>query len=180
MNLNKLLEQVIENKYKELGLEKEDSGRFRKIKFFEGNAIGQIGENFVKQVFRKEKIPLDNTKSVVHDEYDILSKGRKIEIKTARKGAKNNSFQFNGINPQYNHDYIILVGITSDAVYYNIVSEKSTYDHRKRKHFLKVNDQLKQLVSMNPGNSVNYKLTLTISQLKPISSFVKELHSLLD
>lgn len=28
---------------------------------------------------------------------------------------------------------------------------------------------------MNPGNSVNYKLTLQLSDLKPIDTFVEEL-----
>lgn len=180
MTLNKLLAKIIESKYKELGSTQPDKGIFRKIRFFEGNAIGQIGEKFVKQVFIQEKFPLDDTRDVVHDEYDILSKGRKIEIKTARKGAKNNSFQFNGINPQYNHDYIILLGITTNSVHYNIISEPVFYNHRLRGHFLRVNGEDRHLTKMNPDNSVNYKLTLQLSQLKPISSFVQELHSLLD
>lgn len=180
MSLNELLANIIESKYEELGLTQPDEGIFHKIKFFEGNAIGQIGENFVKQVFIQAEFPLDDLRDVVHDEYDILSNGRKIEIKTARKGAKNNSFQFNGINPLYNHDYIILLGITTNSVHYNIISEPAIYDHHLRKHFLNVNETRRQLVAMNPGNSVNYKLTLQLSQLKPISSFVEELHSLLD
>lgn len=180
MSLNELLANIIESKYEELGLTQPDEGIFHKIKFFEGNAIGQIGENFVKQVFIQAELPLDDLRDVVHDEYDILSNGRKIEIKTARKGAKNNSFQFNGINPLYNHDYIILLGITTNSVHYNIISKPAIYDHHLRKHFLNVNETRKQLVAMNPGNSVNYKLTLQLSQLKPISSFVEELHSLLD
>lgn len=180
MNLNKLLANIIEDKYEELGRNQENGGIFYKIQSFEGNAIGQIGEKFVKQVFALEKFPLDDTRSVVHDEYDILSNGRKIEIKTARKGAKNNSFQFNGINPLYNHNYIILIGITTNSVHYNIISQPAIYDHQLRKHFLNVNGTRKQLVAMNPGNSVNYKLTLQLSQLKPITSFVEELHSLLD
>lgn len=180
MSLNELLANIIESKYEELGLTQPDEGIFHKIKFFEGNAIGQIGENFVKQVFVQEGFPLDDMRDVVHDEYDILSNGRKIEIKTARKGAKNNSFQFNGINPLYNHDHIILLGITTNSVHYNIISEPAIYDHRLRKHFLNVNETRRQLVAMNPGNSVNYKLTLQLSQLKPISAFIEDLHSLLD
>lgn len=179
MSLNELLAGIIENKYEDLGLREANEGIFHKIRFFEGNAIGQVGESFVKQVFIEEGIALDDTREVVHDEYDILSNGRKIEIKTARKGAKNNTFQFNGINPNYNYDYIVLLGITTDSVHYNIISEPVFYNHRARGHFLRVNGKDKHLTKMNPDNSVNYKLTLQLSQLKPITSFVQELHSLL-
>ena len=43
MSLNELLANIIESKYAELGLTQPDEGIFHKIKFFEGNAIGQIG-----------------------------------------------------------------------------------------------------------------------------------------
>lgn len=179
MDINGLLEKIIENKYRELNFDSLEQGRFCKIRYFEGNAIGQIGENFVKQLFRENAFPLDEDKGVVHDEYDILSKGKKIEIKTARKGLKNNTFQFNGINPSYNHDLIILLGLTADNAYYKILDGKATYDHQKRKYFLKVDSVLKQLVAMNPGNSVNYKLTLSLKVLKPISFFIDDLRVLL-
>lgn len=65
----------------------------------------------MKAIFIKENIAMDNKQKVIHDEYDILSNGIKIEIKTARKGLKNNSLQFNGINPAYNNDYIIVIGL---------------------------------------------------------------------
>lgn len=178
MNVDKLLMDIIESKYEELGLNQQQEGQFYKIKYFEGNAIGQIGEKFVKQLFTNNSLPLDDNREVVHDEYDCLSCGKKIEIKTARKGLKNNTFQFNGINPSYNHDYIILIGLTSNKAYYLILDGHATYKHRERKYYLNVNGSLKQLVSMNPGNSVNYKLTLTLDQLKPISTLVSELKSL--
>lgn len=120
----------------------------------------------------------DLGKEVVHDEYDLISNGKKIEIKTARKGLKNDSFQFNGINPIYNHDYIFLIGLATDKIYYKILDGKSKYDHTQRKHYLTVNNKQKQLVAMNPGNSVNYKLTLRLKDLDDISGFVEELKSL--
>jgi len=116
-----------------------------------------------------------NTKDIIHDEYDILSNNKKIEIKTARKGIKNDTFQFNGINPNYNYSFIILIGITSNDVFYNIVP-KSRYIHKGRKHIVDLsNGQQKTLVAMNPGSNVNYKLTLNIKDLKPIEEFIGEL-----
>lgn len=173
-----ILLNVIDDKYYELGLDKIDENQqFWKIIKFEGNAIGQIGEEFIKALFRENSIRMDEDRGIIHDEYDILSNGKKIEIKTARKGIKSKTFQFNGINPHYNYDFIILIGLTYDNVYYNIINGKSTYDHRKRKHFLNVNGKERQLVQMNPGNSVNYKLTLNLKDLKSIETFTAEINS---
>lgn len=150
------------------------------VSLFEGNAIGQIGEKFVKSIFDIYQISYTtDTKEIIHDEYDILSNGKKIEVKTARKGLKNDSFQFNGINPNYNYSFIILIGITSSNVLYHIVP-KPYYVHKDRKHIIdiSINNQ-KSLVAMNPGGNVNYKLTLNLKDLKPIDDIANELKSLL-
>lgn len=178
-DVNGIMETIINEKFQELNSIDEQNDRFVKIKTFEGNAIGQIGENFVKKVFSAYNIPIqDLGRDVVHDEFDLISNNKKIEIKTARKGSKNNTFQFNGINPIYNHDYIFLIGLTTNHLYYKILNGQSRYDHTTRKHYLTVGDKERQLVSMNPGNSVNYKLTMPISELNDIDGFVNELKSL--
>ena len=179
IDINDIMEDIINEKFEELNSIEEQNDRFVKIKTFEGNAIGQIGENFVKKVFASYQIPMEDLgKNVVHDEYDLISNNKKIEIKTARKGIKNDTFQFNGINPIYNHDYIFLIGLTTNHLYYKILNGRSIYDHTQRKHYLMVNGKKRQLVSMNPGNSVNYKLTLSLSDLNDISCFVNELRDL--
>lgn len=175
--LKELLLKIIEEKHKELQ-QYQQNGVFYKIKDFEGNAIGQIGEKFIKEIFILHGISLDDTgKDVIHDEFDILSNGKKIEIKTARKGLKNNTFQFNGINPKYNYDFIVLLGLTYDNVYYYIIDKKQDYiyDHKLRKEFIKINGKSKQLVQMNPGNAVNLKLTLNLKELKSAQTLIDEL-----
>lgn len=179
MDLEKLLLELIEQKYSEVQ-KKQKSGIFEKILHFEGNAIGQIGEKFVKEVFKALNLPLDELpQEIIHDEFDLLSNGKKIEIKTARKGLNNNTFQFNGINPKYNYDYILL-GITTQSVHYYIVNKKQDYhyNHTLRKEYIKVNGKDKQLVMMNPGNQVNLKLTLNLKDLKPIVNFTNELYTI--
>lgn len=179
MDLEKLLLELIEQKYNEVQ-KKQKSGIFEKILHFEGNAIGQIGEKFVKEVFKALNLPLDELpQEIIHDEFDLLSNGKKIEIKTARKGLNNNTFQFNGINPKYNYDYILL-GITTQSVHYYIVNKKQDYhyNHTLRKEYIKVNGKDKQLVMMNPGNQVNLKLTLNLKDLKPIVNFTNELYTI--
>lgn len=74
MDLEKLLLELIEQKYSEVQ-KKQKNGIFEKILHFEGNAIGQIGEKFVKEVFRALNLPLDELSSeTIRDEFDLLSK----------------------------------------------------------------------------------------------------------
>ncbi|BDQ27738.1 hypothetical protein ASB1_14140 [Helicobacter heilmannii] len=131
----------------------------------------------MEEVFKALGLPLNFNKEVIHDEYDLLSQGRKIEIKTARKGLRNNTFQFNGINPKYNYDYIILLGISANDLLYYIIDKKQdhSYKHKERKDTIRINGKEKQLVAMNPGNLANYKLTLSLKDLKPIMGFAEEL-----
>ena len=99
-------------------------------------------------MFKALNLPLDELpQEIIHDEFDLLSNGKKVEIKTARKGLNNNTFQFNGINPKYNYDYIILLGITTESVHYYIVDKRQDYhyNHTLRKEYIKVNGKDKQL-----------------------------------
>ncbi len=174
-----LMKEIIDKKYKELSYDKRDkSNIFWKITEFEANAIGQIGEEFVKEIFRKFNLKFDETKKNFHDEYDIkLQDGTKIEIKTARKGKNNDTFQFNGINPNYTPDFIIFIGILENNVLYRILNKKDKieYKHEGRKWMVDLETTEKQLVKMNPGNQVNYKLTLNKKELKNISDLEDEI-----
>lgn len=173
--LEKLMSDIIEAKYNEIMARSNETGPFDKIKQFEGNAIGQIGEEFVKKAFVSSGVRIDNKNNTIHDEYDVKIEDTKIEVKTARKGS-NNTFQFNGINPIYNVKYIILVGISASKIYYKVL-EKSwlRYEHHEQAYFFKINGKDFKLVAMNPGNSVNYKLTLNVKYLNEITGFNKEI-----
>ncbi|GAA9050749.1 hypothetical protein Taitung233_12230 [Helicobacter pylori] len=118
---------------------------------------------------------------IIHDEYDIMTKsGVSFEVKTARKGRTNNTFQFNGINPRYNYDFLICLGVCEDKLLYRIFKkDEINYIHKERKYFMKQNEFKKQLVPMNPDNQVNYKLTLNIKELKEITNLIKELERVL-
>lgn len=178
--INTILKEIIDNKYNELNKYKEQ-GIFDKINELEGNAIGQIGKRFIKKIFTKLNIKMKDFGDVIHDESDIFlddDEETKIEIKTARKGLKNNSLQFNGINPNYNCKYIICLGLTANADYFKIISGNKIYNHKERKFYLKVDNKEKQLVAMNPGNTANYKLTLQINNLEPIENIETQIKEL--
>lgn len=172
MNVNEILSEIIEQKFKELQKYKKD-GIFEKINYFEGNAVGQIGEIFVKNIFKILNIEIKDFKEIIHDEFDIcLNDDTKIEIKTARKGIKNNTFQFNGINPHYNVKYIICIGLCTSCAYFKLIDGQKLYDHKTRSFYLQIDGKNKKLVSMNPGNQANYKLTLNLKDLEPIENFI--------
>ena len=175
MSLNAMSKGLIEEKYAELATFKQ-SGIFDKINEFEANAIGQIGEKFVKMVFVDLGLQMQDFGEVIHDEFDIcLIDGTKIEIKTARKGLKNDTFQFNGINPNYNCKYIICVGLSAKAAFFKIISGEKIYNHKTRRFYLNVDDKQKQIVAMNPHNQANFKLTLNLKDLEPIEDFAHKL-----
>ncbi|TDV23543.1 hypothetical protein BCF59_0534 [Mycoplasmopsis mustelae] len=184
MEFEKILLDIIEEKYKFLGLDKKNTNNiFWKIIEFEGNAIGNIGEKFVKEILKRLKIEfVENTDNKsIHNEYDIhIQKPKEIllEIKSARLGKKNLTFQFNGINPDYNYDYLICIGISETQAFYKIISKRDfIYIHQKenRGHWIKIDGKNKKLVEMNPDNKVNYKLTLHKSSMNDISNFAEEL-----
>lgn len=182
-----LMQKIINEKYNELKLNKIDESQpFWKSSFFEGNAIGQIGHNFLIKVLDKLQIPHNNQKDGNHDEYDLVSNNKKIEIKTARKGQKN-TCQFNGLNPDYNYDFVFCLGIANDSVRYKIIKKTKGnffYDHSKRGHFVKymVNDveKIKKLVDMNPNNKVNKKLTLNWNEMQTFENFIDEIKNYLE
>ncbi|WAM01223.1 hypothetical protein NWE60_00930 [Mycoplasmopsis felis] len=132
---NDLMLKIIEEKYKELKLDKKDINNiFWKIVEFEGNAIGLIGEKFIRELFNYYGIKiLSNKNKTIHNEYDVIvDTGKKLylEIKTARQGRKNPTFQFNGINPNYNYDYLICIGITQSEILYKIISKHNDFVHQ--------------------------------------------------
>ena len=183
LNVNTLetkLQEIIERKHQELNLGRDYSQKFSKIRDFEGNAIGQIGEEFAKEIMKSFTEIVDD--GVIHNEYDIKTiKGILFEVKTARKGRENDTFQFNGINPRYNYDYLLCLGICENSIHFRIFKKTEVeYRHNQgRKHFIVQGDFEKQLVKMNPNNEVNFKLTINLRDLFDISLLPEQLHKIL-
>ena len=179
MSLEEQFIEIIERKHNELNLGKDYSQKFSKIRDFEGNAIGQIGEEYMKLVVSNIS-PVQND-ATIHNEYDILTEsGKYLEVKTARKGRTNNTFQFNGINPRYNYDYLVCLAVCEDRLLYRIfLKSEMTYIHKERNHFIIQGEYRRQLVKMNPENQVNLKLTISMSDLFDISNLPNELRTLI-
>jgi len=178
-DLEKTLLDIIERKHEELNLGRDYNAKFSKIRDFEGNAIGQIGEEFAKHIIGELTGIIDD--GIIHNEYDIkTANGILFEVKTARKGRETNTFQFNGINPNYNYNYLLCIGICEDSIHFRIFEKKEiTYIHKDRKFYIKQDDFSKQLVQMNPQNQVNYKLTLNLKELFDICFLTEKLSLLI-
>ena len=177
--IEKQLKELIETKHKELNLGKDYTAQFSKIRDFEGNAVGQIGEDFFKHILSKRTKIIDD--GIIHTEYDVKTEsGIYFEIKTARKGTTNNTFQFNGINPKYNYNYLICIGICEDKALFKMFGkDEIQYVHKERKHFVIQGDFKKQLVMMNPNNENNLKLTCSLKELYSIEQLIDELDAVL-
>lgn len=176
MNLENIFLEIIERKHNELNLGKDYNQKFSKIKDFEGNAIGQIGEEYIKLII--SKITQIQEDGIIHNEYDIVTKsGIYFEVKTARKGRTNSTFQFNGINPRYNYNFLICLGVCEDKLLYRIFTKSEIhYIHKDRKYYIVQDNYKKQLVQMNPDNQVNYKITIHLKDLYEITTLLDELH----
>jgi len=181
MDLEKILEDIIKKKYEDLHPPDVGNKKFSKIKDFEANAIGQIGETFAKEVLSKFAQSIVE-EGIIHTQYDIKAKNSQgtdilFEVKTARKGKKNNTFQFNGLNHYYSYDYLLCIGICEDNIKFRIFSKASIkYHHTDRNYYIEEGSQFKkQLVKMNPNNTTNLKLTLKFEDLKDINDIESEL-----
>ena len=129
MDLEDIFKKIVEDKYYQLNLDKPNEDKFSKIKFFEANAVGAIGEEFIKTVMsRFGSVKNDGT---IHDEYDIQMEN-------------NDDRGYRMIQKNFNKE---------------------------------IN---KKLVSMNPGNQVNLKLTLNVNDMYDICYLDEEIKKIME
>ncbi len=133
MDLEQTFLKIIEKKHEELNLGQDYNAIFSKIRDFEANAIGQIGEEFLKSVLNAIDGVIND--GIIHDEYDIMTKAvYPLKLKQHKKGRVNNTFQFNGINPRYNYDFLICLGVCEDKLLYRIFKkDEINYIHKAKK-----------------------------------------------
>jgi len=140
---------------------KWDGSVFGFIKKFPTSNIGEIGEEFILEMCKNfiDKNAEINPKS--RDEYDIKIRNKKVEIKTATEDTSG-SFQFNGIRYHRKYDYLLVLGISPDKIYFNFYSAADVKSQK-----------IGNLVSMEKGAVGSQKLTRKKSQLHDISCFRK-------
>ena len=117
---------------------------------------GEIGEEFVRRYLKARRIEVSvkgNRTSLT----DMLIGGHRFEIKTASIGA-NLTFQFNHVRMDRRYECLLCLGICPQEIVFN-AWRKGVVAEDKAGH----------LVRMAEGQSVTYKLTKKLSDMRPIS-----------
>jgi len=132
---------------------------FEIIKQMTTSDKGEIGEEFiyVMCVSLVDKGAKRNPHS--RDAYDIKVLGKTIEVKTATEDT-HNKFQFNGIRYQRIYDFLLVLGIAPNNVYFNIYTSADVKTQK-----------IGVLVPMEKGTVGSHKLTRGIPQLFDIPQF---------
>ncbi|GAA9113230.1 hypothetical protein HpHA162_11500 [Helicobacter pylori] len=64
-----------------------------------------------------------------------------LKLKQREKAELTTLFQFNGINPRYNYDFLICLGVCEDKLLYRIFKkDEINCIHKERKYFMKQNE----------------------------------------
>lgn len=148
---------------------KWDGAFFEDIKKASTTEKGDIGEEFIVELCKLTGIDksakLNKNK---RDSFDSIILNKKLEIKTATEDT-NNCFQFNGIRYHRKYEFLIVLGISPDNIYFNIYNSADVKSQK-----------VGNLVSMEKGAVGSQKLTRKKSQLLPISEFKNQILSVLN
>ena len=166
-----IMTKHIQSKNNQIFAGKWNTGPYNEAKTISGTDIGDVGEKFIRDLFVEYGYIASQSG---HDEYDILLKSKneneiKIEIKTAKEGRQNETYQFDGVDPRHNAKFTILLGIANDNLYFNYFKDTDKrWDHSIRSWFVDNIEKTtgsKKLVRMSPNNEFSLKLTLSRSSL---------------
>jgi hypothetical protein len=118
---------------------------------------GEIGEEFIRRYLNAAHIDV-GAKGNRAALTDMLIGGHHFEIKTASLGA-NSTFQFNHIRMDRKYECLLCLGICPQEIVFNAWRKGDVAE-----------DKAGHLVRMAEGQSVTYKLTKKLSDMKPISA----------
>lgn len=123
---------------------------------------GEIGEEFVRRYLKAARIEV-SVKGKRTSFTDMLIGGHHFEVKTASLGA-NSTFQFNHIRMDRKYECLLCLGICPQEIVFNSWRKGAVAE-----------DKAGHLVRMAEGQSVTYKLTKKLSDMRPISDLQKSL-----
>ena len=126
MNPSELLVSVIDvqrQKENEANIWKDS--KYRYIAELESNNVGNVGENLIQKICESEGIPssIDGAKTKLlggGSDGDGRINGRSVEIKTARLGASQTSFQHELGEHPWKADYIAFVDVAPAHIFLSI------------------------------------------------------------
>jgi len=125
---------------------------------------GEIGEEFVRRYLEESKIKVTRGIRTALTDMRILK--NHLEIKTASLGA-NGTFQFNHVRLDRKYDYLLCLGICPNDVVFGIWRKGDVAEGRAG-----------TLVRMAEGQSITFKITKKLSEMRPIQEMPGEIQRL--
>lgn len=121
---------------------------------------GEIGEEFVRRYLKLSKIEAKRGIRTSLTDMGILD--TQLEVKTASLGA-NGTFQFNHVRLDRKYQYLLCLGICPKKVVFSMWRKGDVAE-----------GSAGSLVRMAEGQSVTYKLTKRLAEMRPIKEMPAE------
>ena len=115
---------------------------------------GEIGEEFVRRYLRQTGIKVGNGSRTAST--DLMVRGKLCEVKTASLGA-NGTFQFNHIRLDKPYLYLLCLGVCPQRIVFNVWRKGDIAEGKAG-----------TLVRMAEGQSVTFKLTKKLDDMRPV------------
>jgi len=125
---------------------------------------GEIGEEFVRRYLKEAGIAVANGGRTALTDMQIAE--HPFEVKTASLGA-NGTFQFNHVRMDRKYEYLLCLGICPEQIVFNMWRKGEVAEGTAG-----------TLVRMAEGQSVTYKLTKKLSDMRPIAELPNLIASL--
>ena len=125
---------------------------------------GEIGEEFVRRYLKESNIEV--TRGIRSALTDIGILKSHLEIKTASLGA-GGTFQFNHVRLDRKYNYLLCLGICPNDVVFGIWRKGDVAEGRAG-----------TLVRMAEGQSITFKITKKLSEMRPIQEMPGEIQRL--
>ena len=125
---------------------------------------GEIGEEFVRRFLKEAGIPTGNGGRTSRTDMQIA--GHAVEVKTASLGA-NGTFQFNHVRLDRRYEHLLCIGICPEEIVFNMWPKGEVAEEKAGR-----------LVRMAEGQSVTYKITKKLSDMRPIADLPNSIISL--
>jgi len=136
------------------------------IKILANSSKGDLAEAFVMKYCKELGFKVEDKTTRLGD-YDLVINGKKFEVKMATEDLTGN-FQFNHIRYDYKYDWVICLGVSPDAILFEIYSKGDV-----------ATGKAGNLVSMGRGQNSSFKLTKPKNTLIPIRKFKEKLKTCL-
>jgi hypothetical protein len=125
---------------------------------------GEIGEEFVRRYLEVSKIKCTRGVRTALTDMGILKSH--LEIKTASLGA-NGTFQFNHVRLDRKYNYLLCIGICPNDIVFEMWRKGDVAE-----------GSAGTLVRMAEGQSITFKITKKLSEMRPITELPGEIQRL--